>query len=169
MVRKIGRAPPQPYSFYNVEAHGHLDTVHGLGRVVKQRNDVCTKCYGSSQFSYWLWELWPRPSPIGPPCPGGTWCDCMKSMSALSLRGCCVAICECFPTPRLRCVGPRNTDRMGSCHRMWGVIAPFSLLFLHTLPPLKRPRTYSRPCVGLASHLCHMRGPLSDLQRFLDF
>ena len=99
MVRKIVWAPQLSYSFCNFEAHGHLDTVHGLGRVVKQRNDVCTKCYRSSTFSYELWELWLRPSPIDPPCPGGTWCDCMKSMSALSLRGCCVATCECFPTP----------------------------------------------------------------------
>ena len=83
MVRKIVWAPQQPYSLCNFQGHGHLDTVHGLGRVVKQRNDVCTKCYGSSKFSYELWELWPRPSPIGPPCPGGTWRDCMKSMSAL--------------------------------------------------------------------------------------
>ena len=71
MVRKIDRAVQPPYSFCDVEGHGHLDTVHGLGRVDKQRNDVCTKCYGPSKFSYELWELWPRPSPIGPPCPGG--------------------------------------------------------------------------------------------------
>ena len=42
MVRKIVWAPQLSYSFCNFEAHGHLDTVHGLGHVDKHRNDVCT-------------------------------------------------------------------------------------------------------------------------------
>ena len=81
------------YSFCHVEGHGHLDTVHGLGHVDKQRNDVCTTCYGSSKFSYEHWELWPRSLYCS--CRqcihrrsvlrarGETWCDCMKSMSVM--------------------------------------------------------------------------------------
>ena len=71
MVRKSYRAARPPYSFCHVECHGHLDTVHGLCLVDKQRKDVCTKCYDPSKFSYGLWELWPRPWPIGRRCPGG--------------------------------------------------------------------------------------------------
>ena len=43
IVRKTDRAVQPPYSFCDVESHGHPDTVHGLGLVDKQRNDVCTK------------------------------------------------------------------------------------------------------------------------------
>ena len=86
MVRKIVWAPQPPYSFCDVEGHGHLDTVHGLGHVDKQRNDVCTKCstsFGNYGTVIVLLMQTVCPSPIGPPCPGGTWRDCMKSMSAL--------------------------------------------------------------------------------------
>ena len=43
------------------------------------------------------------------------------------------------------------------------------IFFLRTLPPRKDHVRKVGPCVGLASHLCHMWGPLSDLQRFLAF
>ena len=85
-VRKIVWSVLPRYSFCHVQGHGHLDTVHGLGHVDKQRNDVCTKCstrFGNYGTVIVLLMQTVCPSPIGPPCPGGTWRDCMKSMSAL--------------------------------------------------------------------------------------
>ena len=89
-VCKAERAVHPP-SLYHAE--GHLGTVHGLGLVSKQRNRVCTNCYGSSQCTYKLKELWP----LSLYCScrrcihcrsvlrakAGTWCDCMASLSAL--------------------------------------------------------------------------------------
>ena len=84
MVRKIDRAVQQPYSFCDVEGHGHLDTVHGLGRVDKQRNDVCTKCVMvqvNLATSFGNYGHGHRRSVLR--ARGGTWCDCMKTRSAL--------------------------------------------------------------------------------------
>ena len=49
-----------------------------------------------------------------------------------------------------------------------GSLSPFLFLHTYVIPRKDHVRIVST-CVGLASHLCHMWGSLSDLQRFLAF
>ena len=90
---------------------------------------------------------------------GGTWYDCIASLSALrrcterSLQLCGIL---CFgpnpgnpnlnasPPTRLRRLGPRITARMWLVPSDVGVIAPFPFFSTYVSPP-KRRRPYSRP------------------------
>ena len=75
---------------------------------------------------------------------------------------------ECFATPQTSSFGSAeygpDVARAIGC----GGHCPLFIFSTYVAPRKDHVRIVG-PCVGLASHLCHMWGPLSDLQRFLDF
>ena len=162
---------------------GHLGTVDGLDLVQKLRNDVCTRSLQSSRLQVLVTMaavtiLLRR----GIDCrsvlltQGGFWCDCMMRLSALrtcgdlSLQWCGNLCFGTSPgTPNLNACPP--PDFVVWVRGKWpdvahgigcgGSLPPFSF-FLPTLPPRKYHARIVGPCVGLASHLYHMWGTLSD-------
>ena len=76
---------------------------------------------------------------------------------------------ECFPVPRLRALCPRNSDRLWLVASDVGGHCSLFFFYLHTLPLRHDHVRVVGTWVGLASHLCDMWGPLSDLQGVLAF
>ena len=76
---------------------------------------------------------------------------------------------ECFLVPRLRVLCPRNSDRLWLVASGVGGHCSLFFFYLRTLPPRNDHVRIVGTWVGLASPLCDMWSPLSDLQRFLVF
>ena len=76
---------------------------------------------------------------------------------------------ECFPVPRLRVLCPRNSDRLWLVASGVGGHCSLFFFYLRTLPLRSDHVRIVGTWVGLASHLCDMWGPLSDLQGVLAF
>ena len=76
---------------------------------------------------------------------------------------------ECFPVTRLRGLCPRNSDPLWLVASDGGGHCSLFFVYIRTLPPRNDHVRIVGTWVGLASHLCDMWGPLSDLQGFLAF
>ena len=74
-----------------------------------------------------------------------------------------------LPVTRLRCLCPQNSDRLWLLASDAGGHCSLFFFYLRTLPPRNDHVRIVGTWVGLASPLCDMWSPLSDLQRFLVF
>ena len=74
-----------------------------------------------------------------------------------------------MPVTRLRCLCPQNSDRLWLLASDAGGHCSLFFFYLRTLPPRNDHVRIVGTWVGLASPLCDMWSPLSDLQRFLVF